>query len=140
MKKRGTINKSREEEITHEYFKQMLYNIEPQHKDVVYPYYCDFYFKDYDLYVEINGHWSHGPHPYDPTNEKDIEYLEHLKSKDSAQYKSAVEVWTLRDPEKRKTAKDNNLNYLEVFSVDADKIVDDIKEFMEEIKNSSQHL
>lgn len=140
MKKRGTVNKSKEEEITHEYFKQMLYNIEPQHKDVLYPYYCDFYFKDYDLYVEINGHWSHGPHPFNPDNEKDIEYLEYLKSKDTAQYQSAIDVWTLRDPKKRKTAKDNKLNYLEIFSVDADEIVDDIKEFIEEIKTSEEHL
>ena len=40
------------------------------------------------------------------------------KSKISVFYKTAINVWTVRDVEKRETAKKNNLNYLEIFSID----------------------
>ena len=33
-------------------------------------------------------------------------------------YKDAIKVWTIRDPLKRKIAKENNLNWLEFFSID----------------------
>ena len=33
-------------------------------------------------------------------------------------YKNAINVWTIRDPLKRKTAKDNGLNWLEFFTMD----------------------
>ena len=32
-------------------------------------------------------------------------------------YKNAINVWTIRDPLKRKTAKDNGLNWLEFFTI-----------------------
>ena len=32
-------------------------------------------------------------------------------------YKNAIDVWTRRDPLKRKTAKENNLNWLEFFTI-----------------------
>lgn len=39
------------------------------------------------------------------------------KSQNSNFYKKAIEVWTIRDVNKRNTAKQNNLNYLEFFNM-----------------------
>ena len=42
------------------------------------------------------------------------------------QYVNGVNVWTHRDPLKRETAKNNNLNYLEIFSVNVDECLNQI--------------
>jgi hypothetical protein len=39
-----------------------------------------------------------------------------MKSKNTKYYNVAIEVWTKRDVVKRSIAKENNLNYLEIFS------------------------
>lgn len=71
-----------------------------------------------NLYIEYQGTWTHGKHPFDKTNEEDIERLNIWKNKNTKFYKSAIEVWTIRDPLKRKTAKDNNLNWIEFFTME----------------------
>ena len=40
---------------------------------------------------------------------------------------AAVDVWTIRDPEKRKTAEINNLNYLEIFTNDLETAISELK-------------
>ena len=64
--------------------------------------------------------WTHGKHPF---NKNDIELLETWKKKaeKSNFYKKAIYTWTISDPLKRKTAKDNNLKYLEIFPKDSFK-------------------
>ena len=87
---------------------------EPQYnKDIRYPYYCDFYLPDFDLFIEINGYWMHGGHFFDENNIEDIATLEKWKSKNTSQYNSAIAVWTKSDLEKQKRNKaiENNLNY-----------------------------
>jgi len=32
---------------------------------------CDFYIPSEDLFIELNRHWSHGGHFYDPNNIED---------------------------------------------------------------------
>ena len=80
--------------------------------DIRYPFNCDFYIESEDLFIELNAHWSHGGHPFDETNLDDIYKLEQWKEKAklSKYYKNAIKVWTVLDPLKIKTAKDNNLN------------------------------
>jgi hypothetical protein len=94
----------------------------------MYPYNCDFYLPDYDLYIEIQGNWTHGTHPFDVNNIDDINKLEILKekSKTSVFYKTAINIWTVRDVKKRETARNNNLNYLEIFSIDFNYCVEQI--------------
>jgi len=41
-----------------------------------YPYEVDFWLPKYDLFIEIQGHWTHGDHPYDESNEDDKALLE----------------------------------------------------------------
>ena len=66
----------------------------------------------------------HGGKPF--TNTKDdcqkvIEWKNksnelNFKGKYKTAYLNAIQTWTIRDVEKRNVAKDNKLNYLEIFS------------------------
>lgn len=82
-----------------------------------YPYKCDFYIPSEDLFIEVNGNWTHGKHPFDENNEEDIKTLElwKEKSKNSAYYKNAIYTWTILDVNKKKTAEKNNLNYKMIY-------------------------
>ena len=64
--------------------------------------------------------WTHGLHPFDKDNKDDIEILNkwEIKAETSKFYRSAIKNLTITDPLKRKTAKDNKLNYLEIFPND----------------------
>ena len=91
-------------------------NVDPQHYDDQYPYSCDFFIPGLDLYIEIQGSWTHGKHPFNPGDKKDNEKLNYWKSKDSEYYNNAIYTWTDLDVRKRACARDNHLNYLEIFS------------------------
>ena len=91
-------------------------NVDPQHYDNQYPYSCDFFIPGLDLYIEIQGSWTHGKHPFNPDDKKDNEKLNYWKSKDSEYYNNAIYTWTDLDVRKRACARDNHLNYLEIFS------------------------
>ena len=86
---------------------KMEYNIDNR-----YPYLCDFYLPNTDTFIEINGYWTHGGHFFDKTNQEDLQLLEKWKSKNTPQYKTAINVWTQKDIEKRNCAIKNNLNYV----------------------------
>ena len=73
---------------------------------------CDFYIKELDLFIELNGHYTHGKHPFDEKNKEDVALLNEYKTKTAPSYKMIIEVWANRDVLKRKIAKENHLNYL----------------------------
>lgn len=76
-----------------------------------YPYECDFYLPNYDMFIEINGTALHDTHIFNPYSKKDNETLEYCKSRvDSSWYQSKVRIW-LKDYEKYQTAIKYNLNY-----------------------------
>lgn len=117
-------NKSFNTSMPEENFYEMLLKkninktIYRQYKDKKrYPYYCDFYIKEEDLFIELNAHWTHGGHPFDPTSKKDLETLAlwQEKAKQSKFYAQAIYIWTELDPKKQKCAKDNNLNYKAIY-------------------------
>ena len=91
-------------------------NVDPQHYDDQYPYSCDFFIPGLDLYIEIQGSWTHGKHPFNPDDKKDNEKLNYWKSKDNEYYNNAIYTWTDLDVRKSVCARDNHLNYLEIFS------------------------
>ena len=70
-----------------------------------------------DLFIELNIHWTHGDHPFDENNPKDIENINRWKSKaeTSEFYKQAIRTWTIRDVNKIKKLKENNLNYIIIY-------------------------
>ena len=74
--------------------------------------------------MEIQGTWTHGHHPFNPDDKKDIELLEIMQSKHTKYYNNAIDVWTMKDPLKRETAKKNNLNWVEVFSCDLNDVIE----------------
>lgn len=82
---------------------------------VRYPFACDFYIKSLDMFVEYNGFWHHGGKAFNPKDQKDLDIVNYWGVKNSSNYNSAIRVWTHSDPEKRSTAKDNNLRWLEIF-------------------------
>lgn len=84
-----------------------------EYKSEEYPFYCDFYFPTNNLYIELNIHFTHGGHWFDKENKDDQNKLKYWQQKvaNSKFYKNAIWTWTKRDVEKRKIAKQNNLNY-----------------------------
>ena len=71
------------------------------------------------MFIEYQGFWTHNDHPYDSNLIEDLNILKLWKSKseEKEHYKNAIDVWTIRDPLKRQTAKDNNLNYIELWNM-----------------------
>ena len=70
------------------------------------------------MYIEFNFHWTHGDHKFDPNDKNDVAKLNIWKEKSvtSKFYKSALTVWTERDPKKFEYAENNNLNYLAFYT------------------------
>ena len=121
-KKNHSFNSSKIERELEEYFIVNGINYISQYKSDEYPFTCDFYFPDSNYYIEVQGNWTHGRHPFDSNDINDIEILNEWKSKseNSDFYKKAIYVWTEHDVKKRNIAKENKINYLEIFSCDFD--------------------
>ena len=121
-KKNHTFNSSKPEEYGYKllYNKFGFCNIKRQYKSDLYPFYCDFYIKSLDLYIEFNFYWTHGKHKFDSNNKDDVNKLNDLKIKynngEHPLYKGAILTWTKSDPKKFNTAKKNNLNYLAFYN------------------------
>lgn len=107
-------------------------NVDPQHYDDQYPYSCDFFIPGLNLYVEIQGSWTHGKHPFNPDDKKDNEKLNYWKSKDNEYYNNAIYTWTDLDVRKRQCAKDNHINYLEIFSNNIDDCITIFEDYLTE--------
>ena len=101
-------------------------DIEYQYKSPQYPFACDFYIKSLDLYIELQGSWTHGKAPYDAKNPDHIKKLNEWiqKSQTSQFYRNAIDVWTCADVEKRKTVKENGIKLIEVFDSETFKELD----------------
>ena len=113
-KQNGTLNSSRLQEMLEFFLFDEFKNdvVSEYNQDKRYPFNCDFYIKSLDLFIELNGFWTHGEHWFDETNSDDIEQLERWKEKKSKFYDNAIETWTQRDVKKREYARKNNLNYV----------------------------
>ena len=116
-KKNNSFHISKSEEVTYQLLKEKYKDVERQYKSDVYPFACDFFIPSLDLYIECNYHWTHGGHPYDKNNKEDQLILEQWKKKNTKFYNNAINTWTIRDVKKRTVAKENNLNYIEFFSI-----------------------
>ena len=114
-----------------------------QYKSKKYNHKCDFYIPSLDLYIEYQGFYTHGTHPYNILNENDKQILDKLKYKadnsinESNCYNKIITNWTINDVRKREEAKENKLNYLEIFNKIAFEAIPDIvkHEFSNNIKN-----
>lgn len=119
-KKNNSFNKSEPEEQLYETLLKENVNktIYRQYKDIRrYPFYCDFYIVEDDLFIELNAHWTHGGKPFDPQDPSCQEQLKlwQEKAKTSQFYANAIIIWTERDVKKAECAKKNKLNYKVIY-------------------------
>jgi transposase-like protein len=112
-----TFNSSKSEDKFYEILKLKYVDVERQYSYYRYPFYCDFYIPEKDLFIELNEFWTHGKEAFDVTNNDHIKKMNgwQEKAKTSKFYQGAIETWTIRDVKKRKCAKENNINYIEIF-------------------------
>lgn len=83
-----------------------------QHNDPRYPFRCDFYIPSRDLFIELNGTWTHGGHWLDQDDHHDRQVVENWRAKSAAYYEAAILQWCHRDTAKRSAAGAAQLNYV----------------------------
>ena len=116
-RKNHTFNTSKIENKLYKEIKLIFPSVIAQYnKDDRYPWNCDFYIPELDMFIEFQGSWTHGKHPFDYNSEEDQEILKKWKIKNTKYYNNAIQTWIDRDQKKRETAKKNNLNYIELFN------------------------
>lgn len=117
-KKNNTFNTSKIEKELETELRKIFPNLKTQYRSKKYPFNCDYYIPELDLYIEYNGTWLHGDKFFDKDDLNDLKKLSQWteKSKNSKFYKNAIETWTVRDVNKLNTALKNNLNYITWFN------------------------
>ena len=115
----GTLSTSSSEDALYgllvEYANQHGMTVIRQYRDEKrYPFAVDFYIPERDLFIELNGSWSHGGHWYEADREMDQKTVQTWlkKGKKSKYYRVASETWTKRDVRKREAARKAQLNYV----------------------------
>ena len=118
-KRNGTLTTSSSEDAVYEllcdYVNQHGMTVVRQYRDEKrYPFVVDFYIPERDLFIELNGSWSHGGHWYESDREMDQKIVQTWlkKGKKSKYYRVALETWTKRDVRKREAARQAELNYV----------------------------
>ena len=109
---------SKEEDNIYKWLLELGYNVERSYKSEEYPFNCDFYLKDFNVYIEYNGSQFHHGYAYLGTKEDNEEYERLLlKASDNpkSQYNGIIDTWYFRDPNKRNCALSNNVNLLELY-------------------------
>lgn len=121
MKRNHTFNSSSTEEEFFIYIKSRFPKVIRQYKDKNrYPYFCDFYIPELDYFIELQGYYTHGNHPFDPNSNEDLQLIEYYKKKYGEDCQP-ITIWSIKDVEKRNCAKHNHLNFKEVWSLEDGK-------------------
>lgn len=123
-KKNKTYTTSTSESIIYNKLYHYFNKIICQYKSDKYPFACDFYIPEIDMYIEYNGHYTHHTHPFNENDINDINELNNLITLNKNHitpgnnlYNTKINVWTIVDVQKRKIAKENNLNFKEFYSI-----------------------
>ena len=141
-RKNDSYGKSREEEdLLYEILKKYPSTL-TQYKSKYYPFKCDFYIPEKDLYIEYQGFWTHRDHPFDENNANDLEILEKWKQKEKefkeiypekhTTYSDAIYTWTILDVKKKQYIKKFGLNYIALWNddiKDIERIFDKIEKY-----------
>ena len=121
----GTLESSKISDKIYKLLQEKFKYVIKEYKSEKYPWKCDFYIPELDLYIEYQGYRCHGSEPFNENNQKHIRLIEKWKQKakelnfagkKKLQYLKFIKTWTQEDVEKRNKAKENNLNYLEFFN------------------------
>lgn len=139
MKRNHTFNSSSTEEELFLYIKSRFPTVVRQYKDKNrYPYFCDFYIPELDYFIELQGYYTHGKHPFDPNSNEDLQLIEYYKKKYGEDCQP-ITIWSIKDVEKRDCAKEHNLNFKEVWSLeDGKNFVNDLYDFYINIDNKQK--
>lgn len=127
-RKNNSFNTSQEEQTIYKYLLLKFKHVYTQYKSKKYPFNCDFYIPEKDLYIEYQGHWTHGIYNheilgnYNPNNPKHQEILKIWRNKNTKYFNNAIYTWTILDPKKLQFIQKYNLNLIKFYS---------IREFME---------
>ena len=125
QKRNKTFNVSKQEEQVFSGLKDKFPDVKRQYSNQHYPFACDFYIPSLDLFIEYQGSWTHGGHPYNPDSIEDRKKVELWKQKaeeinfagkKKIYYLNALYTWTNLDTRKRETANKNKLNWIEFFN------------------------
>ena len=83
QKQNNHMNTSEPEKIFYEKLLQYFAvdDIIQQYKEDRYPFFCDFYIKSLDLFIEINHFYTHQTHPFDENDKEDLEKVKEFKQK-----------------------------------------------------------
>lgn len=121
LKENNTFSNSYVEEAFYKILTKKYNDVIRQYKSEKYPFNCDFYIPSIDTYIEIQGSQFHHFHPFDENDIEDINELERLRNLANdahPQYKRIIQVWAINDVNKRNIAKENNLNFIEIYPKD----------------------
>lgn len=126
-KKNNSFGTSKAEKLIFDKLLNLFPDTVTQYSTDIYPYPCDFYIPCLDLFIEYQGFMTHGSEPFDATNIEHQQILQEWKEKcletnfkgiKKIMYENAIKVWTITDPHKRQIVKENNLNWLEFFTLE----------------------
>lgn len=129
-RKNNSFNKSALEDRIYLFLKEKYNDVIRQYSSEEYPFNCDFYLPQYNIYIEVQGSWTHGGHPYIGTDD-DIKQVNKWKNKGTEYYNNAVVTWIVRDVHKRETARKNKLKYIELFSENYIELEEKINDLVE---------
>lgn len=102
MKNQSTTKSKAEDSFYNQLLISFPDTIRQYYDEVRYPYNCDFYVPSKDLFLEYQGHYTHGHEPFDAFN------VEHLKILSNT--KVDMTTWVKRDPQKLRCAIKNDIN------------------------------
>lgn len=136
LKMHNKLTMSKAEAFIYNLLTHYFDNIICQYCSDDYPFFCDFYIPEIDTYIEYQGYYTHGKHPFDENNIEDITELNTLIEKNNKHlnknnnlYYIKIQIWTKRDVKKRNIAKQNKLNYIEFWNYD------EVKNWLKQYEN-----
>lgn len=133
-RKNGTFNASEPERLLGELLRAEFGedDVIPQYKSEAYPWRSDYYIKSLDFYIELQGFYTHGTHPFTSTDE-DFQIIEDFSTKISEErVQGLIDIWVISDVIKRNRALEQDLNFLEIFDIRIGQI---IQEVLDIVKN-----
>lgn len=110
----GTTKESKSEEDFYHKLLIMGFNrddvIRHYFTDARYPFNCDFYIPSRDMFIEYQGHQTHGCCPFDASNPEHQNILKRLLDRGFD-----MSTWTRRDPHKLQTALRNKITLILIY-------------------------
>lgn len=135
-KSNQTVNTSSPENNLNDILCEVFSDTVRNYSDERYNFKCDFYIPTLDLFIEYQGSMFHNKKPYKDEYKNELnkiiernEELKKLTGKSVTAYDNLIKTWTVRDILKRNTAKQNKLNYLEIYPFYS---IEDVPDFIKE--------